>query len=79
MNNSFKETQLFKLNKYAREYIDNYDREIDYQKISKQMREFSDAEYSIFYVFEEKGKDFTLVGFDGNRSYIKKVIDITRL
>ena len=76
MNRNYKEMQLLKLNKYSRQYIDNFDKELDYQDINKQMREFSGAEYSIFYTFEENEKDFTLVGFDGNKSNIKKVMDI---
>ena len=75
MDNDYKENQMLKLNKYAREYIDNYDKKVDYQKIAKQMREFSGAEYVMFNIFDENGKDFTLVGFEGNKNNIKKVMN----
>jgi len=76
MDKNYKENQMLKLNKYAREYIEDKDKKVDYQKIAKQMREFSGAEYSIFYIFDENGKDFTLAGFEGNKSKIKKAMDI---
>ncbi len=76
MDRSYKEIQMLKLNKYAREYIENKDNNIDYQKISEQMKEFSGAEYVMFNIFDENGKDFTLVGFEGNKNNIEKAMDI---
>ncbi|WP_422484594.1 PAS domain S-box protein [Gudongella sp. DL1XJH-153] len=76
MDNNYKETQMLKLNKYAREYIENKDKKVDYQKISRQMKEFSGAEYVMFNIFDENGKDFTLVGFEGNRRNIEKMMDV---
>ncbi len=67
---------MLKLNKYAREYIENKDKKVDYQKISRQMKEFSGAEYVMFNIFDENGKDFTLVGFEGNRRNIEKMMDV---
>ena len=68
--------QMLQLNQYAREYINNYDNKVDYQMLTKQMREFSDAEYVMFNIFDENGKDFTLVGFEGNKKNINKAIDL---
>src|SRR6056297_349825 len=76
MNISYKETQMLKLNKYARGYIENKDNKINYQTIAEQMKEFSGAEYVMFFIFDEDGKDFTLVGFEGNKSKIEKTMDI---
>lgn len=76
MNKSYKENQMFKLNKYAREYIEHYDKKIDYQRIASQMKDFSNADYVMFFLFDEKGKDFTLLGFEGDKNNIKKAMDI---
>jgi diguanylate cyclase (GGDEF)-like protein/PAS domain S-box-containing protein/putative nucleotidyltransferase with HDIG domain len=76
MGMNSKETQMLKLNTYARGYIDDYDDKIDYQKITEQMREFSGADFVMFNIFDENGRDFTLVGFAGNESYIKKAMDV---
>lgn len=76
MSKDYKEIQMLKLNEYAHEYIENYDNNIDYQKITEQMKEFSGAEYVMFNIFDENGKDFTLVGLDGNGEKINKVINI---
>ena len=76
MVKNYEENQMLKLNKYAREYIENKDDNVDYQKISQQMKEFSGAEYVMFNIFDENGKDFTLVGFEGNRNNIEKAMDI---
>jgi len=67
---------MIKLNKYAREYIEEKNNNINYEKISKQMKEFSGAEYVMFNIFDENGKDFILVGFEGNKNKINKVMDI---
>ncbi|GEM_PF-4318023 len=75
ININYKENQMIKLNKYAREYIENKDTKLNYQNISKQMKEFSGAEYVIFNIFDEKEKDFTLVGIEGNKSNINKAMD----
>src|SRR6056297_3151691 len=75
MNTESKEVQMLKLNEYAREYIDS-NNDLNYEKITKQMRQFSGADYVMFNIFEENGKDFTLVGFEGNKKNIEKVIDI---
>jgi hypothetical protein len=72
MSKDYKEIQMLKLNEYAHEYIENYDNNIDYQKITEQMKEFSGAEYVMFNIFDENGKDFTLVGLDGNGEKINK-------
>jgi len=76
MNIDSKEIQMIKLNKYAREYIEEKNNNINYEKISKQMKEFSGAEYVMFNIFDENGKDFILVGFEGNKKKINKVMDI---
>ena len=76
MNIDSKEIQMIKLNKYAREYIEEKNNNINYEKISKQMKEFSGAEYVMFNIFDENGKDFILVGFEGNKNKINKVMDI---
>jgi diguanylate cyclase (GGDEF)-like protein/PAS domain S-box-containing protein/putative nucleotidyltransferase with HDIG domain len=76
MDKNYKEIQMLKLNEYAREYIENQDSNVDYQKISQQMKEFSGAEYVMFNIFDENGKDFTLVGFEGNKKNIEKAMDI---
>lgn len=76
MDKSYKEIQMLKLNKYARQYIENKDKNIDYQKISEQMKEFSGAEYVMFNIFDENGKDFTLAGFVGNKNNIEKAMNI---
>src|SRR6056297_896883 len=76
MNKNYNETQMLKLNKYARGYIENQNDKTSYQKIAEQMKEFSGAEYVIFFIFDEDGKDFTLVGFEGNKSRIEKAMSI---
>jgi PAS domain S-box-containing protein len=76
MDKNYKEIQMLKLNEYAREYIENQDSNVDYQKISQQMKEFSGAEYVMFNIFDENGKDFTLAGFEGNKKNIEKAMDI---
>lgn len=76
MHMGLKEIQMLKLNTYAREYIDNYDINIDYQKITRQMSDFSGAEFVMFNMFEANGKDFTLIGMEGNGNNIKRVMDI---
>lgn len=68
--------QMLQLNQYAREYINKYDNKVDYQMLTKQMREFSSAEYVMFNIFDENGKDFTLVGFEGNKKNINKAIEL---
>jgi PAS domain-containing protein len=73
MSKDYKEIQMLKLNEYAHEYIENYDNNIDYQKITEQMKEFSGAEYVMFNIFDENGKDFTLVGLDGNGEEMLKI------
>ncbi len=40
------------------------------------MKEFSGAEYVMFNIFDENGKDFTLVGFEGNTKNIARVMDV---
>jgi diguanylate cyclase (GGDEF)-like protein/PAS domain S-box-containing protein/putative nucleotidyltransferase with HDIG domain len=68
--------QMIKLNKYAREYIESKDININYQRISKQIKEFSGAEYVIFNIFEENGKDFKIVSLEGDKSNLNKVINV---
>src|SRR6056297_2646449 len=75
MTNKLKDNQMLKLNEYAREYIDS-NNDLNYEKITRQMREFSGAEYVMFNIFDENGKDFTLVGFEGNKSNINKAMEI---
>src|SRR6056297_1314564 len=75
MNIEYKENQMRKLNEYAREYIDN-NNDLNYQNIAKQMREFSGADYVMLNIFDDNGKDFTLVGFKGNKISINKAMDI---
>lgn len=67
---------MMKLNTYAREYIDNYDINIDYQKITRQMKDFSGAELVMFNIFDENAKDFTLVGIKGSGNNIRRAMDI---
>src|SRR6056297_3578978 len=75
MNIEYKENQMRKLNEYAREYIDN-NNDLNYQNIAKQMREFSGADYVMLNIFDDNGKEFTLVGFKGNKISINKAMDI---
>ena len=76
MHMELKEIQMMKLNTYAREYIDNYDINIDYQKITRQMKDFSGAELVMFNIFDENAKDFTLVGIEGSGNNIRRAMDI---
>src|SRR6056297_1993046 len=76
MNVESRDIKMLKLNKYAREYIENYQNKVDYKMITKQIKDFSDAEYVMFNIFDENGKDFTLVGFEGNKKNIEKAINI---
>src|SRR6056297_2412194 len=76
MNVESRDIKMLKLNKYAREYIENYENKVDYEKVTKQMKDFSGAEYVMFNIFDEKGKDFTLVGFEGNKKNIEKAMNI---
>src|SRR6056297_2258347 len=76
MVNKLKENQMLKLNEYAREYLNSSNEKIDYQKITKQMREFSNADYVMLNIFDDNGKDFTLVSFEGNKISINKAMDI---
>ncbi len=69
-----KEKQLLKLIDISKGFIDNTDKEINYQRITDDMLELCDAKYVGFNLYESDG--FTTVAISGEQENIKEAIDI---
>ena len=66
------EISLKKMLSLSEEFIQLYEKELDYQKITNDFLNISGAKFAFFNLYDEDGKHFTTMGIAGDINLIKK-------
>lgn len=67
---------LKNLSIWSEEFLQWIGKEIDYQKITDDFLELSDAKFAVFNLYDENGKHFTTIATAGDKGIINKAMNI---